>query len=157
MTIRNKINLILYPVLITLLSLGCGDGFESPTDVYDAAQLNKIAAGSKAGSALDFDGAADYVMVEDDASLDMTDGFTIAAWIYLESYTEWASFVTKGGVNDGGGALTDNNYTIHQSGPGVAGSEFGHLRFTGASPVLPVNPFLESDTQIPLNEWQNFI
>ena len=103
------------------------------------------------GYTLSYDGTDDYVRVSDDPSLDMTDGFTIAAWIYLEQYFEWASIVTKGGVENDGGALTPNNYTIHQSGPSVSGSEFGHLRFTGSSPALPL--FLESDTQIPLDEW----
>lgn len=105
------------------------------------------------GFSLSFDGTDDYVRVPDDPSLDMTDGFTIAAWIYLEEYTEWASIVTKGGIVNDGGILTDNNYTIHQSGPSVSGSESGHLRFTGSSPALPINPYLESDTQIPLHEW----
>ena len=95
------------------------------------------------GSALDFDGFDDLVVVEDDLSLDMTNGFTIAAWIYLDSYVEWASIVTKG-------AFFFNNYTIHQSGP-MGGSDYGHLRFTGESPNLPI--FLESNTQIPLEEW----
>jgi hypothetical protein len=103
------------------------------------------------GYALSFDGWDDYVEVVDHPSLDMTDGFTIAAWIYLESYTEWASIVTKGGVANDGGAFTPNNYTIHQSGPSVVGSDFGYLRFTGSSPALPL--YLESNTQIPLQEW----
>jgi len=102
------------------------------------------------GYALSFNGDDNYVQVADHPSLDMTDGFTIAAWIYLESYTEWATFVTKGGVVDDGGALTPNNYAIHQSGPS-GGSNFGYLRFTGSSAALPL--YLESDTQIPLQEW----
>ncbi len=56
-------------------------------------------------TALAFDGAGDYVQVPDHPSLDLTTGFTIAAWVYLESYTEWASLVTKGGSDDGSGAL----------------------------------------------------
>ena len=68
-----------------------------------------LAALAQSGSALRFDGSDDYVRVPDDASLDLTTGCTIAAWVYLESYTEWASLVTKGGVVDDGGALTANN------------------------------------------------
>lgn len=96
------------------------------------------------GTAISLDGDGDYVEVADDPSLDLPNSFTIAAWIYMESYTEWASVVTKG--------TGDNNYTIHQSGP-VGGSEFGHLRFTGGSSSIP--SFLESNTQIPLNEWHH--
>lgn len=94
------------------------------------------------GSAIHFNGFDEYIEVPHDASLNMTSGFTIAAWVYLEAYVEWASIVTKG--------TGDNNYTIHQSGP-AGGSDYGHLRFTGSSPNLPI--FLESTTKIPLNEW----
>jgi hypothetical protein len=106
------------------------------------------------GSALSFDGIDDYVAVPDDPSLDLTNGFTVAAWIYLAEYTEWASVVTKGGLPNGAGDA--NNYTIHQSGPAGGGNpgwatEFGHLRFTGSAP-LPA-PLPESNSIIPLNEW----
>lgn len=104
--------------------------------------LTTLSLAQPSGSALDFDGFDDLVLVTDDPSLDMTDGFTIAAWVYLDSYVEWASIVTKGFFN--------NNYTIHQSGP-LGGSNFGHLRFTSALPDLPL--FLESNTPIPLGEW----
>jgi hypothetical protein len=98
------------------------------------------------GYALQFDGEDDYVMVPDADHLDLTDAFTIVAWIKIETYFEWASIVTKGGQLDG------NNYTIHQSGP-MGGSDVGYLRFTGDNPNLPISPYLESSTQIPLNEW----
>jgi len=98
-------------------------------------------------SALSFDGIDDYVMVSNHASLHMTDSFTIAAWIYMEEYTEWASIVTKGNKPN------VNNYTIHQSGPNGPKykTEFGKLRFTGCAdlPVLPV----ESETILPLRTW----
>ena len=102
------------------------------------------------GSALGLDGVDDYVQVPDNASLDMTSGVTIAAWIYLDSYTEWASLVTKGGLLDDGGAITPNNYTVHQSGPSAASGEYGHLRFTS-------NLGLAGDSQslIPLHEWHH--
>lgn len=103
-------------------------------------------------SALSFDGVDDYVEVPDDPSLDLQSGFTIAAWVFLESYTEWASIVTKGGLPFDLGE--GNNYTIHQSGP-AGGSDFGHLRFTAGIPGLPINPYLESSTQIPLQEWHH--
>ena len=48
--------------------------------------------------------------------------------------------------------MEGNNYTVHQSGPDL-GDDFGKLRFTCADPYLPVSPFMESATQIPLNEW----
>jgi len=102
------------------------------------------------GSALGFDGFDDYVRVPDDPSLDMTDGVTIAAWIFLNSYTEWASIVTKGGIVDDGGALTPNNYTVHQSGPSAASGQFGHLRFTTSFGLAG-----DSHSIIPLHEWHH--
>lgn len=102
------------------------------------------------GSALGFDGVDDYVRVPDDPSLDVTSGVTIAAWIFLDSYTEWASIVTKGGLPDDGGALTPNNYTVHQSGPSAASGEFGHLRFTTTLGLAG-----DSHSIISLHEWHH--
>ncbi len=140
--------------LVLLLMTGCQ---ESETVLKDVELLNDVkASGSinsadasiaSKGTALSFDGEDDYVEVTDDPSLDITSGLTVAAWIYLESYTEWARVVTKGGSPD-----DDNNYTMHQTGP-QGGSDFGRIRFTGSSPALPL--FLESNTQIPLNEWHH--
>ncbi len=120
----------------------------SPTEStpnYSSAVLQK-----GGNSALSFDGVDDYVLVPDNLSLDMTDGFTITAWIYLNDYTEWASVVTKGGFF-GDPNFGENNYTIHQSGPGWNGGESGHLRFTGVA-YFP-NGLPESNTKIPLHEW----
>ena len=140
---------------ILMIMTGCQ---ESETVLNEIEVLNDVSSshgsGNSAdasiaskGTALGFDGVDDYVEVADDPSLDITNGLTVAAWIYLESYTEWASVVTKGGSPD-----DDNNYTMHQTGPD-GGSDFGRLRFTGSSPALPT--FLESNTQIPLNEWHH--
>ncbi len=114
-----------------------------------ASTTSSARSSGSRGSALSFNGTDQYVDVADDASLDMTDGFTVAAWVYLKSYKEWASVVTKGGIPS-----DENNYTIHQTGP-AGGSDFGRLRFTGSSPNLPAFPFLESGTIIPLNEWHH--
>jgi trimeric autotransporter adhesin len=98
-------------------------------------------------SALSFDGKDDYVLVVDDPSLDMTNGYTIAAWIYLDGYSEWASLVTKGNNPD------INNYTIHQSGPRgpLYFTEFGKLRVTGCTELPDTPP--ESKTVLSLQKW----
>jgi len=119
------------------------------TSVMMFALPNFLSAQSR-GSALGFDGVDDYVRVPDDPSLDMTNGVTIAAWIFLDSYTEWASIVTKGGIVDDGGELTPNNYTVHQSGPSAASGEFGHLRFTTDFGLAG-----DSHSIIPLHEWHH--
>jgi hypothetical protein len=99
------------------------------------------------GSALTFDGQDDYVMVEDDPLLDLQNSFTIAAWIYLENYTEWASLVTKGDKPN------INNYAIHQSGPydPIYKTEFGRLRFSGCIGLSA--PLPESQTILSLRTW----
>lgn len=106
--------------------------------------------------ALYLDGIDDYIMVPDAPSLDMTTSFTIGAWVYMESYVEWASVVTKGGVADET-IESLNNYTLHQSGNNGGGTlpydtEFGHMRFSNGCVALPT-PMPESGTVIPLREW----
>lgn len=104
------------------------------------------AASNAGGWTLALDGDGDYARVPDSPSLHMTYRFTIAAWIYLDEYTEWASIVTKGADE---GPPFANNYTIHQSGP-MGGTESGHLRFTDDRADQTA---AESNTQIPLQEW----
>ena len=99
------------------------------------------------GSALSFDGQDDYVIVADRPSLDLANSFTIAAWIYLESYTGWASIVTKGDKPN------LNNYAIQQSEAldPLYHTQVGRLRFTGCAP-LPL-PLPESHSVLPLRTW----
>ena len=102
------------------------------------------------------DGVDDYIQVPAHPSLDMTSSFTVAAWVYMESYVEWASVVTKGGVDDEL-VISENNYTLHQSGNSGGGSlpfdtEFGLMRFTTGCFTLP-SPMPESSTIISLGEW----
>jgi hypothetical protein len=138
---------------LPLLLLACDRAPVAP-DTQDAAGAmvtNRavVAASHAGGWALAFDGIDDYVEVPDAPSVDMTDGFTIAAWIYLEEYTEWASIVTKGTYVEP--LHHPNNYTIHQSGP-TGGSVEGHLRFSDDRADQTI-PLPESNTQIPLHEW----
>jgi hypothetical protein len=99
------------------------------------------------GSALTFDGRDDYMMVADDPSLDLPNSFTIAAWIYLEGYREWASLVTKGDKPN------INNYAIQQSGPfdPIYKTEYGKMRFSGCAELSA--PLPESETLLFLREW----
>jgi hypothetical protein len=99
------------------------------------------------GSALSFDGQDDYVRVEPNPSLDLQNSFTIAAWIYLDEYTGWASLVTKGDKPN------LNNYAIQQSEPSdpLYRTEFGRLRFSGC--VRLPTPLPESGTVLSLKTW----
>lgn len=56
----------------------------------------KRTTGGKHGSALTFDGINDYVTVPDSASLDLTVGMTIEAWLYpTAGGSEWRQAVLK--------------------------------------------------------------
>jgi hypothetical protein len=146
-----------YTVLVIGLALwigGCTISAVTPPPlipVTGVTATSVVASPTPANvSALSFDGRADYVMVPDDPSLDLQNSFTIAAWIYLEEYTEWASLVTKGDKPN------INNYAIQQSGPfdPVYKTDFGRLRFSGCVGLSA--PLPESETIIPLRKW-NFV
>ncbi len=59
----------------TLDSVGINHGVNYGAEYVDG----------KIGQALSFDGVGDYVLVEDDPSLDLVNDFTIAAWIYTKT------------------------------------------------------------------------
>ncbi len=161
LTLRAAHSTIILAAVFVFTLLGCqNNGIESPTGV-DEQSLTQNSTGvlskdddrRSRRSALSFDGIDDYVRVPDHPSLDMTDGFTVAARVYLETYVEWASVVAKGGLPNGAG--NELNYSIQQSGPdgGVFASKFGLLRFTGCF-TLPTPPSLpESKSIISLKKW----
>lgn len=99
------------------------------------------------GSALFFDGRDDYVIVPDNLSLDLQNGFTIAAWIYLQEYTGWASIVTKGDKPN------INNYAVQQSEPldPLYHTTYGRMRFSGCTSTAA--PLPESQTTLSLRTW----
>jgi hypothetical protein len=47
------------------------------------------------GNALTFDGVDDWVTVADDAALDLTDGMTLAAWVYPTTLGDWRTVLFK--------------------------------------------------------------
>ena len=51
------------------------------------------------GNALDFDGSNDRVVVSDTPELDITDQITLAAWINVDSFSDWEGIITKGTSN----------------------------------------------------------
>lgn len=152
--------LILYLFSLFIIVAACNEaGIDSlnETDHLSNSAVEAADAHHGGNYALSFDGVSDYLVAAHDESLDMTDGFTIAARIYIEEYVEWASIVTKGGVP--GDQVGANNYTLHQSGPDGGGlelyeTEFGHIRFTGdGSSVSDSSP--ESSTLLSLNTWHH--
>jgi hypothetical protein len=75
--------------------------------------IGAVNASGKFGSAYYFDGVNDYIAVSDDDSLDLTDSFSMGAWVNFSSTPgsgHWEGIITKGGQGDGSGA--DHNYFI---------------------------------------------
>ncbi len=60
-------------------------GSTSGTDVNDPSRIN-VNNGYFSSNALDFDGSNDYVEVNDNGNFDLSDSFTLMAWIYPESW-----------------------------------------------------------------------
>ena len=94
----------------------------------------------KFGKALDFDGAADHVIVPDSDSLEL-EHLTMAAWVYLRSYPEDARIITQ--EIDGSPYST---YSLMMSGGG----------YTKLEPriVLDNNrKRIPSNADVPLDQW----
>lgn len=72
------------------------------------------------GKALSFDGLNDWVTVNDAASLDLTTGMTVEAWVYpTESMTRWRTLVTKESPPDRASYYLHANSDTDQPGTGV--------------------------------------
>ena len=122
---------------VLLVFSACQDSSLSPDDSVQDGNSGLNKNGNSSGSALDFDGSGGFVLVPDDASLDMSDKVTITAWIYFnaDSYpADYASIVTKG--------IEENNYTLHTINGGqfalTAGTATGG--FQAVSDNAPLTP-----------------
>jgi len=89
------------------------------------------------GGALDFDGNGDYVDCGNDAIFDITDAFTVAAWINIRAVaSDWCTVVAKG----------DSAWRISTNGS-TQGMHFGFE--DGSRGWQAAN----SASELPLNEW----
>ena len=70
----------------------------------------------KNGGALTFDGVNDLVTVADSASLDLTTGMTLEAWVRPTANTSWRTVVTKEQPNNLVYGLFANSDAAHPSG-----------------------------------------
>jgi hypothetical protein len=66
------------------------------------------------GSALSFDGDMDYVSIDDDNSLDLSEEGTIEAWVYITNYQPYAGIIHKGNKKD----FSDEAYSLQFWGNG---------------------------------------
>lgn len=68
--------------------------------------LTSAAAGTP-GTALDFDGIDDYVIIPNEPAFDFAAAMTVEAWIKVDSFTkEWQALITKG----------DSSWRLHRYG-----------------------------------------
>ncbi|HCK81604.1 MAG TPA: hypothetical protein DIC59_09080 [Candidatus Competibacteraceae bacterium] len=95
----------------------------------------RVASG-KYGKALAFDGVDDLVTVNDSASLDLTAGMTLEAWVYPSTNAGWKPVLVK---------EIDSLYYLYAS------TTFGNAPAMGAK--IGSYPLLYGNTPLPLNGW----
>ena len=96
--------------------------------------------------ALDFDGSNDYVDCGNGSSIDVTDNFTISAWIYLDDNqtVSWPMIVVKANSHtDGQYVFFVNNYS----------SSNNKIAFWSSDFTSPDWTVIRGETTIPTNEW----
>ncbi|HZL92980.1 MAG TPA: LamG-like jellyroll fold domain-containing protein, partial [Vicinamibacterales bacterium] len=89
------------------------------------------------GNALQFDGSNDRVNVADAASLDLTTGMTLAAWVYPTSATGWRAVVMKEATSSTEAYLLYANDSANRPAGYVRAG--GSLRSVRGTAALPVN------------------
>lgn len=93
------------------------------------------------GMALDFDGVGDYVNCGNSPLFDLTEQFTVAAWVSIRSVPgEWLTVIAKG---DGAWRISTNSSTRRM--------HFGITDRSGYRETHAAN----SNTVLPLNEWHH--
>ena len=105
---------------------------------HDGTISGAIWAGGKYGSALSFDGVDDIVRIADAAELDLTDSFTLEAWVRPGEIEALKPILAKSHASG-----SDTGYLL--SVEGTAGRPMGHVADGGAvagvigTAALPVN------------------
>jgi glucose/arabinose dehydrogenase len=73
-------------------------------------------ASGRFGSAISFDGVNDLITIADSASLDLTSGMTLEAWVYPTSGSTWRTVILKEASGDLAYALYGNNTSSRATG-----------------------------------------
>ena len=121
-------------------------GFEeiSGTTVADASgngnhgtikEAVRISAG-RYGKALKFDGVNDWVTVNDGASLDLSTGLTLEAWVYPQSVTSGGKTVI---LKEQSGGAVYNLYSTEDANVPISSFNDGSYRVISGPDQLPVN------------------
>jgi hypothetical protein len=79
--------------------------FDETLNLNNGTITGATQTGGRMGNGLSFDGTDDYIIVQDNPSLDLTEAVTMEAWVKIDSYpTEWNLILFKGNYN------TNRNY-----------------------------------------------
>lgn len=93
--------------------------------------------GGRFGGALSFDGTDDWVTVPDAASLDLTGGMTLEAWVRpATTNADWRTALLK----EQPGGLSSALYSATDTGPPAGYVNIGSDRGTAAAPRWPRTP-----------------
>jgi hypothetical protein len=96
----------------------------------------------KYGSALSFDGVNDWVTVADSASLDLTTGMTLEAWVSPSTLNGWETVILKEATNELAYAMYGDNNGNDSGGPrrpAIWIRQGGSSYSTVGTAQLPVN------------------
>ena len=67
-------------------------------------------------NAIDYDGSDDHVHIGDNASIDLSTQGTLEAWIYIDTFQDYAGIIHKGDLT----TFTDEAYSLQFGGPILA-------------------------------------
>jgi hypothetical protein len=112
-----------------------GNALDSSGNGNDGTNVGGTYVAGHSGQAIDFDGATDYVAVNDDNSLDLTNEMTIAAWIRPRTYG-------AGGF----GRIVDKNYMFYVA---------NYSSLLNALSLYITSTVSSSQNIITLNTWQH--
>jgi len=102
------------------------------------------------GDALSFDGVNDHVLVPDAANLDLTNQFTLEAWVNPASAV--SSYLGAAIISKVGGAAGDNGYQFGLT----QGNKQVFCIFNAAGETWPANQLMASpDQPVPVNKWSH--
>jgi hypothetical protein len=75
--------------------------FDETLNLNNGTITGATQTGGRVGNGLSFDGTDDYIIVQDNPSLDLTEAVTMEAWVKIEKYTgEWSLVLFKGNYNN---------------------------------------------------------
>ena len=129
------------PALVAALAFNEGTG-PTAADASGSGNVGTLTgaswiAGGRYGGALSFDGTNDWVTVADAASLDLTTGMTLEAWVRPSAINGWETVLLK---EMAGSGLAYALYAADGGGRPPAGYVFvGGDRAVVGSTVLPLN------------------